>query len=120
MRFLLDENFPRSVIPFLQGKGHEVIDLRELGLLGASDQLIAQKAIERCAMVLTTDRDFFHTLPGLYPVHFGVVVIALRQPNRAQIIQKLEWFLAHVGVEHWSNRVFQLRDTNWMTRPPIE
>jgi hypothetical protein len=53
-------------------------------------------------------------------VHFGVVVIALRQPNRAQIIQKLEWFLAHVGVEHWSNRVFQLRDTNWMTRPPIE
>jgi hypothetical protein len=53
-------------------------------------------------------------------VHFGVVVIALRQPNRAQVIQKLERFLAHVGVEHWSNRVFQLRDTSWMTRPPLD
>ena len=45
MRFVLDENFPRSVTVFLEKKGHEVIDLRVIGLLGASDAVIAEKAI---------------------------------------------------------------------------
>jgi hypothetical protein len=47
------------------------------------------------------------------------VVIALRQPNRSLIAQKLEWFLANVSEDQWKNRVFQLRDTTWLTRPPI-
>jgi predicted nuclease of predicted toxin-antitoxin system len=41
VRFLLDENFPRSVSAFLPEKGHEVIDLRVVGLLGASDAVVA-------------------------------------------------------------------------------
>ena len=119
MRFLLDENFPRSVTAFLEEKGHEVVDLRVIGLLGASDTVIAEKAIEVGAVVLTTDRDFFHTFPNVYPAHSGVLVIALRQPNRSLITQKLEWFLANVCEDHWKDRVFQLRDTTWLTRPPI-
>ena len=119
MKFLLDENFPRSVTAFLEKKGHEVIDLGVIGLLGASDAVIAEKAIEAGAVVLTTDRDFFHTFPNVYPTQFGVVVIALRQPNRSLIAQKLEWFLANVSEDQWKDRVFQLRDTTWLTRPPI-
>ena len=63
MRFLLDENFPKSVIPLLAERGDEVIELRSVGLLGASDALIAQKAIETGAVILTTDRDFFTQFP---------------------------------------------------------
>ncbi len=47
MKFLLDENFPRSVTAFLEEKGHEVIDLRVIGLLGASDAVIAEKRLKR-------------------------------------------------------------------------
>lgn len=120
MRFLLDENFPRSVTALLEEKNHEVIDLGAIGLLGASDALIAEKAIEAGAVILTTDRDFFHTFPSLHLRHSGVVVVALRQPNRNLITQKLEWFLANVSEDHWKDRVFQLRDTNWLVKPPIE
>lgn len=58
MRFLLDENFPRSVASLLSGKGHETVDLRFIGLLGASDTIFAEKAIEAGAVILTPDRDF--------------------------------------------------------------
>ncbi len=119
MRFLLDENFPRSVAAILLERGHETVDLRSVGLLGASDTVVAEKAIETSAVILTTDRDFFHTFPNFYAEHPGVVVIALRQPSRDRITQRLEWFLDNVREEHWKNRVFQLRDTTWLTRPPI-
>lgn len=66
MRFLLDENFPRSVKAFLEERNHEVIALRAIRLLGASDAVIAEKAIEAGAVILTTDRDFFHTFPNVY------------------------------------------------------
>ena len=119
MRFLLDENFPKSVIPLLSESGHEVIELRSVGLLGASDALIAEKAIEAGAVILTTDRDFFHTVPNTFAEHPGVVVIAVRQPSRSLITERLRWFLSNVDERHWKNRVFQLRDTTWLTRPPI-
>lgn len=38
MRFLLDENFPKSVISLLEGMGHEVGDFREVRSVGAPDQ----------------------------------------------------------------------------------
>jgi predicted nuclease of predicted toxin-antitoxin system len=93
VRFLLDENFPRSVATALLERGHEAVDLRSIGLLGASDTVVAEKAIEADAVILTTDRDFFHTFPNLYAEHSGVVVIALRQPSRGRITERLEWFL---------------------------
>ena len=119
MRFLLDENFSRSVAAILLERGRGTVDLRSVGLLGASDAGVAEKAIEAGAVILTTDRDFFHTFPNIYAEHSGVVVIALRQPSRDRITQRLEWFLDNVREEHWKNRVFQLRDTTWLTRPPI-
>ncbi len=35
MRFLLEENFPKAVIPVLDAMGHEVVDFRLLGTIGA-------------------------------------------------------------------------------------
>ncbi len=119
MRFLLDGNLPKSVAALLLERGHETVDLRTVGLLGSSDAVVAEKAIEAGAVILTADRDFFHTFPRIFAEHSGVVVIALRQPSRDRITQRLEWFLDKVRVEHWKNRVFQPRDTTWLTRPPI-
>ena len=119
MKFLLDENFPKSVAWALKEKGHGVLDLRSTGLLGASDTVVAEMAINEGAMILTTDRDFFHSFPNVYAEHSGVVVIALRQPSREAITQRLEWFLANVCEEHWKNRVFQPRDSTWLAKPPV-
>lgn len=70
-------------------------------------------------ILLTTDRDFVHTIPHLFDGHCGVIVIALRQPNRSSILARLEWILSHVGNHQFNNRVFQLRDSTWLAYPPI-
>ena len=50
----------------------------------------------------------------------GVIVIALRQPCRAAILNRLEWFLRNVPEGAWAGRAFQLRDKTWVAQPPIE
>jgi predicted nuclease of predicted toxin-antitoxin system len=46
MRFLLDENFPKSAAVFLQSFGHEVFDLRGSGDEGIEDFAVFQKALD--------------------------------------------------------------------------
>lgn len=119
MKFLLDENFPKAAVDFLRSLGHEAFDFRGTDEEGLDDDAVFKKAQQIGAILLTTDRDFFHTVPHLYETHRGVVVIALRQPNRVAILSRLEWALAHITENDFSNRVFQLRDKNWLAYPSI-
>jgi len=117
MRFFLDENFPKSASDLLNRHKHEILDIRGTQDQGADDATIFDLAQEQQAVFLTTDRDFFHTIPHLYEHHFGVVVIALRQPNRHNILGKLEWFLQHSGNDSLENKIFQLRDRTYVVYP---
>lgn len=120
MRFLLDENFPKAVIPVLVAMGHEVDDFRLIGTIGAPDEDIVRVAKERSAVILTTDRDFFHTLGQSLSTHCGIIIVALKQPTRAAIVSRVEWFFEHIGLHRIEGRVFQLRDRAWMVYPPLE
>ena len=117
MRFFLDENFPKSASDFLSRHNHEITDIRGTRDQGADDTKIFDLAQKQQAVFLTTDRDFFHTVPHLYKHHFGIVVIALRQPNRHNILSKLEWFLEHFGNTNLENKIFQLRDRTYVIHP---
>ena len=120
MKFFLDENFPMAAVGLLEGMGHEVFDLRGSGREGLPDPDIFAEA-QRCAAVfLTTDRDFFHTIPHIHDKHAGIIVIALRQPNRSAILEKLLWLLKHLKPDSFRNRVIQLRDQSWIAIPPLD
>jgi len=113
MRFLLDENFPKAAASLLASMGHEAIDIRGTAHEGSGDAALFGIAQEARAAILTTDRDFFHTVPLLHSHHHGVVVFALRQPNRASILARLTWFLEHFGAGSLEDKVFQLRDETY-------
>lgn len=119
MNFLLDENFPKAVIPILEKSGHQVLDYRLIGCEGDYDDLVIKAAIENEAVLLTTDRDFFHTYAQLYPEHFGIVVVALKKPNRLAITEKIEWLLNYIREEDYTGRAFQLRVASWVAFPPL-
>tara|TARA_R110002096_G_scaffold32166_16_gene93754 strand:- start:530 stop:925 length:396 start_codon:yes stop_codon:yes gene_type:complete len=120
MTFLFDENFPKAARPILEQLGHDVFDFRLLGDEGAPDSEVMSLAIEKRAVILSTDRDFFHTLGRLNPGHYGILVIALKRPTRDALIGRLQWFLDHFGDSDVSGRSFQLRDTAWMVYPPFD
>ncbi len=120
MTFLLDENFPKAAASVLLGREHEVFDVREMGMAGCTDAAVLAKAEDLGAVILTTDRDFFHTLQHRSVHHPGVITIALRKPCRAAILERLDWFLVHVPSEQWAGRAFQLRDTTWVAKPPVQ
>ena len=120
MTFFLDENFPKAAYSLLAARGHSVLDVRDTARRGSDDAKLFEWAQEEGAVFLTTDRDFFHTIPHLYDMHCGVIVVALRQPNRINILSRLEWFLDHFGADEIQNRVVQLRDRTYITIPPME
>lgn len=119
MKFLLDENFPKAATAILTAKGHEVFDFRGTPDEGMADSEVFLRAQSLEAVLLTTDRDFFHTIPHLHETHCGVVVIALRKPNRAAILSRLEWLLSNTSASAFANRTFQLRDSTWLAFPAV-
>lgn len=120
MRFFFDENFPKAAAVLITARGHECIDIRGTNQEGADDDTIFHLAQEQGAVLLTTDRDFFHTIPLLVRDHHGVVVVALRQPNRQGILKRLEWFLEHYENTDIRNKVFELRNSTYLVFPPAE
>ncbi|MGJ8642603.1 MAG: DUF5615 family PIN-like protein [Luteolibacter sp.] len=119
MNFLLDENFPKSACAIVEAAGHQVFDFRLIGKEGSPDLEVINIAKEKKAVILTTDRDFFHTLGRLNPGHHGILVIALKRPTRDAIIDRLQWFLNRFTESDISGRYFQLRDEAWMVYPPF-
>ena len=113
MNFFLDENFPKSAEKYLNDLGHVVIDIRSTEKEGLDDHSIFNLCQSYSAIFLTTDRDFFHTIPFLFQEHNGIIVIALSQPNRSNIISKLQWVIEKSDIDSFSNKIILLRDESY-------
>jgi len=118
MTFLLDENFPISAVGVLTGQGHVALRVLDLAAQGIEDRNICELAQQTEAVLSTTDRDFFHTIPYLFATHHGVIGVALKRPNRAAILSRTQWILAKLSPSDFRNRVFQVRDTSCVAVPP--
>ena len=116
MNFFLDENFPKSAESYLQSLGHKTFSTRSTNLEGIDDHSIFQIAQEKDAIFLTTDKDFFHTVPFQFNIHSGIIVIALRLPDRKSILEKLKWAIENLEIEKFSNKVVLLRDNTYTVR----
>jgi predicted nuclease of predicted toxin-antitoxin system len=110
VKFFLDENFPRKALGLLQSLGNEVFDIRGSIDEGCDDTIIFQKAQESQSIFLTTDKDFYHTIPHLYATHYGIIVINLSQPNGPAILNKLQWALSFINNNEIRNCCLMLTD----------
>lgn len=75
MKFLADQNFPRTSTLLLAEFGHELVLTSFDPEASLSDHWIFEEAQRRGAVLLTTDKDFFHTIPWLYLEHKGAVIL---------------------------------------------
>ena len=117
MRYFLDENIPKEAQTLIVERGFSFVDIRGTEYEGANDTILFRLAQEHHAVFITTDRDYYHTIPLLAKEHCGLVVIALRQPNKQRILERLDWFMDRFESCDIQNKVFELRDRTYIVRP---
>jgi predicted nuclease of predicted toxin-antitoxin system len=116
MRFFLDENFPRPALALLHSTGHSAVHALEQFPQGTPDDRLFAHAQEVGAVFVTTDKDFFHTVPMAFAHHHGALVITLRRPNRADLLRRLADALTALGERTLVNSVWLVTDTRIYSR----
>jgi predicted nuclease of predicted toxin-antitoxin system len=116
MKFLLDENFPRPAIAQLQQAGHTATHALELFPPGTADDRLFARAQQERAVFVSTDKDFFHTVPLAFAQHNGAIVVALRRPNRTDLLRRLTEALTALGDRSLDNTVWLVTDTRIYSR----
>ena len=92
LKFLLDENTPRSVKRFLEKKGFQV----EYVPKGTTDDVVISLAKSKQAVLLTRDSDFANQI--LYPPkeYYGIVVFEIHPPKPDKIVNALSKLLENI------------------------
>jgi predicted nuclease of predicted toxin-antitoxin system len=94
MRFLVDASLPRSAAMALRQFGHDAVDVRDIGMRSATDDVIAAHARGNQLALITRDFDFADIRnypPAEYP---GIVVLQLPDDaTAAQVVKALEAFV---------------------------
>jgi predicted nuclease of predicted toxin-antitoxin system len=116
MKFFLDENFPRTALAFLESAGHPATHTLQHFPPGKDDATFFAYAQEQQAVFVTTDKDFFHTIPLAFERHCGAIVITLRKPNRADLLRRLADALAQLGERELKNTTWLVTETHIRSR----
>jgi predicted nuclease of predicted toxin-antitoxin system len=79
IRFLIDEDMPKSTAKLLREAGFESFDVRDIGLRGAKDDVIYHHAQEENCIIITGDLGFANSLR--YPLGSHPGILIARFPN---------------------------------------
>ena len=99
MRFKVDDDMPRRVVPLLTSYGHDVTTVVDEGLGGSDHPPVAQAAAEEGRMLLTMDRRFADIRrhpPGQHP---GMLVMRLHDQRPLIVETTLRAFLDQYNLE---------------------
>ena len=116
MKFFLDENFPRTALALLESTGHSAAHTLQYFPPGTADASLFAHAQKQKAVFVSTDKDFFHTVPLAFEQHCGAIVITLRKPNRADLLRRLADALAQLGERELNNTVWLVTETRIRSR----
>jgi len=91
MRFLVDAQLPPALARWLASQNHEAQHVVDIGMAGASDTAIWEKATSTKSVIITKDEDFaqrrnLHN--GPYP---AIVWLRVGNTRRGELLQ---WFSA--------------------------
>jgi hypothetical protein len=108
MRILVDENVPLATVRVLCAAGHDVEDVRGTSAEGGSDDALWERAQAAERLLITTDKSFASRTGDL---HFGVLIVRVRQPNWFLIHERVLRAMALVDAADWPGLVVVMRDT---------
>lgn len=118
---LLDQMLDEEVAEALRDLGHDVVRVSEVGLEGADDEAVLERAVREARVLLTLDEHFgdWTVLPLSH--HPGVVRIKAKPATSKTVLALLLPFLERAAGRDFRNQLVILRSTGarWIrTAPP--
>ncbi|MCK6529816.1 DUF5615 family PIN-like protein [Myxococcota bacterium] len=92
VKLLLDENLSPAVGLSLRMDGHDVVHVRERGLLGVSDHEVLERAFREERVLVTANVADFRKLAAAREVHAGVAVLengGLRRDEQLEVLRRV-------------------------------
>ncbi len=83
MRFLLDENLSPKLVELLGRDGHDVVHVRDIGLVSASDEVVIAAASADDRILISADTDFGTLLARSHASRPSFVLIRRASGRRA-------------------------------------
>lgn len=83
LRFITDEDVPRSTARVLRDAGFDTVDVRDVGLRGKSDAEVFEYAQRENRLLITCDMGFSNILNFPPPKNHGILVV--RVPDSESI-----------------------------------
>jgi len=102
MRFILDENVPRSVEDVLTARGHEVASIREHVLPGSPDELVAAVSEYVGAVLVSHDGDFRKIAPRVpdgQRARFRKLSMVRMQCEKPKSVQRMQAAISLIEFE---------------------
>jgi len=116
LRILTDETVANSTIALLRHLGHDVADVREVGLGGSADEDIAALAKSERRVVITHDKGFGDLLRFEPGSHCGAIVLRLRLPTPDATNAVLSTFVCSVPDDYAFGRLIILSERGFRSR----
>jgi predicted nuclease of predicted toxin-antitoxin system len=112
VKFLLDLNLPPSLAVFLHGKHHKAVHAAGLGLAGAPDRKVLERAETEGCVLLTHDLDFGKILAFSGKPGPSVVIFRLKDMSPGSLADRFEaaWPLVEKPLEEGAVVVIESRD----------
>jgi predicted nuclease of predicted toxin-antitoxin system len=102
MKVKLDENLPVSLSVILLGFHHDVHTVADENLSGGSDREVWDAAQREGRFLITQDLDFSDLRRFVPGTHCGILLVRLRSPDRASLIQRVREVFEHEDVGRWA------------------
>ncbi len=119
MKLLLDENLSPHVAMVLRAEGHDVVHVRERGMLGATDQAVLEKAFTEDRVLATMNVADFEKLATARELHAGVVLITPGGLLRDEQLRVLRPVIAALQNEDLVNRALRAELDGPLTFEPM-
>jgi predicted nuclease of predicted toxin-antitoxin system len=101
VKLKLDENLPEALLGELASLGHDVDNVREENLAGASDPSIWEAAQATERFLITQDLDFSDIRKFAPGTHHGLMLLRLRTPGRLALARRVRQVFATEAVGNW-------------------
>ena len=115
-KFLADECTFDSTVEFLRNEGWDVMTIKEIGLRGAKDFQVLNKAQEMGSVLITRDSDFGDIRRFPPSAHCGIIVLKMTYHASDEVHAVLKKMLSQLTEDEFAGALFVVDRNKWRKR----